>query len=243
MKIHVKSYRRLTPDLEQKLSSYRRFNVSQDYPKGLYEGTFEVGPHIFDDQLVTTCGKRIFDWADYMSINNRRLRWGHYVVNIEELDEYRRQFYKCGFCGHMETHPGWCTKCRGSEYLKPKDYPLLKLRQLTTEPDYSTQPPADVLASIKEEQAATARRKAVEWHERTLARLEQKIRDAETEREFINFAIDKGLTYQTLQNCIFYSHTGTFCFGWSTPLTDDEIAGIKDTLGLGHPYPVEFKHA
>jgi len=165
MKIQVVGYGPVTvddPDYPRHLfdTAHEHFNVWGNGGGGFHQpGTheFEVDPqHLFDDQVNTTCGVRIHDWADYMSIN-RRCRWGHYIINLEELNEYRRQFFKCGYCGHMDQTGGWCPKCRGSEYLEENHYPLLWMNALATE---KVQPevPTEILASIQEAQMDTFKR-------------------------------------------------------------------------------------
>lgn len=235
MKIIVETYRGL-----QQLAPRYHFNVWGTPYENIPAGTYEIDPkHLFDDQVNTTCGKRVHEWADYMNPARRSDRWGHYIVNYEEFREYLRGFYKCGYCGHTAAHSGWCDRCRGSEYLTPKDYPLLNLRQLTT-PYTALSVPEDVIASIEAAQHETAKRKAAQWSAQKISYLNKKIAEVVRERDFFDFAIACGLHWKMLENCIYYGHTDQFNFGWRTELTPDEATYIQDQLGQ-HDWPVTFK--
>lgn len=235
MKVHVKGFG--PTDTPPQLEGRKHFNVWGDWGKGIYDGTFEVD-YIHADQLTTKCGKRIHDWAEYMSPKSRRIRWGHYVENIDELNEYRSQFYRCGYCGDTYDHPSWCESCRGSAYLTPEVYHLLKLNRLDL-PRQHEPVPDDVLASIEEAQHQAAIRIAEQKYISKMKDLNQRIRDAEHEKVFIDEAIRRGLTWQTLDNVIFYGHTQTFCLGWRKPVTETEADAFKSLM---NDFPVEVKH-
>lgn len=226
-------------------SGHHHFNVWAEHgerklPLGTH--TYELDEkHLFDDQVNTTCGKRVHDWADYMPyVSYTKPRWGHYIENLDELNDLRRTYFKCGYCGHTDKVGGWCEKCRGSQYLTPDHFHLLKMRQLTTKPK-KHEVPKLVLKDIEEQQAATATRLAEKDLADTFKQLEQKKRNAEIEIEFRRYCISKGLNNVTLQNLIYYPHTKTFNFGWRNTLNAAQITDIKSRLGDTPDWKVDFK--
>lgn len=60
-----------------------------------------------------------------------------------------------------------------------------------------------------------------------IARLEQRKTAAQHE---INFLLECNTLGVPVDNVIYYSHTGVFCFGWRQPLTEKEIITYKELL-------------
>jgi len=239
MKIIVKYYGPGTvtdPDYPKDLPN-KHFNVWGDNrPTFEQQGTHEYevdSKHLFDDQVNTTCGKRIHDWADYMS-PNRHMRWGHYVVNIDELNKFRHQYFKCGYCGNMDQTGGWCQKCRGSEFLTPDVHHLLHMVRLGDKRE-KLPIPDDVLGTIHHDQKATDARKLKRKRLQILAEIEKK----ETDLLFHDIVIKRGLTFAQISNCIHYSHKDKFCFGWKTPVSVEEADIIAKAME-GTPFELEF---
>jgi hypothetical protein len=66
---------------------------------------------------------------------------------------------------------------------------------------------------------------------------EKALRKAQTEYEGFSWLLDRNIE---TENCIYYSHTKTFCFGWRNSLTAEVKAQLEKAL-VGFPFPVEFK--
>ena len=60
-----------------------------------------------------------------------------------------------------------------------------------------------------------------------LSKAEKAIAGAETERDGLLWLLDAGIN---IENVIFYSHTGRFCFGWRTPLSPAVESELLDLL-------------
>lgn len=228
-------------------------------------GTYDVDPsHLFNNQVNTVAtdeskGWRVFDWYEgiHYSHNGRPTprRAGHYIEageGYDALQQARREQFACGYCGARYHLPDfdWCTKCRGSQYLKPADFPLLRLRPVSEHnPDRSEQPPADVLASIGFDHAAADRKRVLAHVERFREENEEKAARRSLELRFRELCAEAGLTMRDLSNLIAYSKPKTtdlrFTFGWRDrePFTADDAERIKAALARVNAgaFDVEYK--
>jgi len=227
-------------------------------------GTYEVDTgHLFSNQLNTvdtddSKGWRVFDWYEGIHYVNGRptaRRAGHYIEvgeGYDALQQARREQFSCGYCGARYHLPDfdWCTKCRGSEYLKPEDFKLLRLRPVIEHnPRRDEEPPADVLASIGFDHAAADRKRVLAHVERFREENEEKAARRGLELRFRELCAEAGLTMRDLSNLIAYRKPKTtdlrFTFGWRDhePFTAEDAERIKAALARVHAggFDVEYK--
>ena len=253
IKVEVKRFGPITVDsaeykaLRETLKAHKRFRVWDiDGTRSIKAGVYNVETnHLFNNQSNTVEGFRIFDFADYSrDPQTQRTRYGHYIVDVSELDAARDKRAQCGYCGYSEDDATgqWCAKCRASEYLEPAQYSLLAMLPVSSKARRKIEPPTDVLADIEAKQkAATIKRVADQIETRKLA-LEQKVLDSEYEAEFITLCADRGLGRVVLDNLIYYTHTNKLTFGWRKPLSVPQRDAIRETLAdVWHLYDVAFK--
>lgn len=245
--LHVRHDRNEYEALRETLKDHKRFRVWDLDNKGEIEpGVYIVQTeHLFNNQSTTFEGVRIFDFADYSAHPDAsRVRYGHYIVDVSELDAARELRAKCGYCGHSEDGAAgqWCPKCRGSEYLKPKDYKLLQMLPVSSDQPRDIEPPMEVLDDIKQHQTTGASVRAEKAIATKIAKLEQDIINAEYEADFIRDCVARGLHTHVLENMIYYSHMNKLCFGWRNPLAQSDVDLIRAALDdVWHLYDVEFK--
>lgn len=257
MKIQVKKFGPIpvtSPEylaLKEKLqaSGHKHFQVwHEGGPGQCIEGEFEVEEkHLFSDQTNVVEGYRIHDWYDAMSYPTKFMRHGHYVENLDELNALRSQYFKCGYCGAQDKEEGWCEKCRGSEYLEPKDYPLTRKRRIT-EPtprgrDRNLEVPQSVINDIRIQQAKMSAQKIENMIKGLIESEKAKVRNQQQWIKFLEFARDQGVSWADIQNAIHYPHTASICFGWRTPMTPEKIEALtQQTQGWTGPQ-ITFKGA
>lgn len=70
-----------------------------------------------------------------------------------------------------------------------------------------------------------------------LSKYESEKRSNEIEKEGMLWLWDKGFS---LDNVIYYSHTGKFGFGWRSPLSDVVASKLLDIISE-FPFPYEIK--
>ena len=235
-------------ELRETLKDRRRFRVwDLSKNKGVKAGVYHVErKFLFGNQANTKEGFRIFDFADYSTHpDTKRTRYGHYIVNIDELDAARSIRCACGYCGNQIDNAAgeWCEKCRSSEYLEVSNYPLLQMLPVSGKRNHvAMTPPAEVIADIEAKQkAATIKRVAAKVETRKLD-LAQKVLDSEYEAEFITLCAERGLANKIIENMIYYTHTNKLTFGWPNPLAVAERDVIRETLeDVWHLYDVAFK--
>jgi hypothetical protein len=195
---------------------------------------------LFENQWNTAepHNQRVFDWYEGV-FPNTRIKAGHYLEITDDMREIRRNTHKCGYCGNFEPAPKgyvFCPKCLGSEYLKeselhltrmrPVDTPFRENRAPLTEAEAAHLAPLYVEAQIH---GTTTRDKARIKKQR--ADLEQELKDSIHQANMkyhgflwlMNHGIKTG-------NCIYYSHTDRFCFGWRKVLAGAELSALQDAL-------------
>ena len=219
--------------------------------------------HLFDNQWNATFpdGReaRLFDWflqahhgGGYRDSAPQNIRRGHYLAMTDEMRRVRAETAACGYCGKqrpMKGAPAFCPACIGSEYLKPEDFKLTRLRPVAATGDrapLSAEEQEERLAAYQEAQREGAKTRAgaklTAFRARVIAKAEKKTRDAATERDGFLWLLEHDLGGLAADNCIFYSHTGRFGFGWRAKLSDDlaaEVMGKLSDEGFPYPYDVE----
>lgn len=196
-------------------------------------------------------GLRVFDWAQDYPINfGKNIKQGHWLEQTPAMKSIRDNMLKCGYCGKMEpAQKGYvfCPHCLDSEYLERKDLHLLRLLPISS--DYKnrkelSQAELDYLLPlyVAAQSGATSER-AKARHKAKRESLEKQykkaIKTAETEYKGFNWLLDAGLN---IENCIYYSHTDRFSFGWRNPVDAEVVSAILDVISE-FPFDYEIKCA
>lgn len=198
----------------------------------------------------TENGLRLFDYV--LDIwPNADIKSGYWLEQTEEMATIRRDTLKCGYCGHMEhVSKGntFCSACLGSAYLDVKTLPLLRLlpagqsfngkRPELTEEEKAFLMPLYTEAQLK---GTGERSTAYKIKQRAdlLARRDKAIATATTEYDGFTKLLDMGVS---IENVIYYNHTGRFSFGWRQALDAEVVSAILDVISE-FPFPYEIKCA
>lgn len=198
--------------------------------------------YVFDNQWntgpvegVSDTGLRVFDWAqDYMPTGyNKKIKKGHYLDMTTEMVEVRQNRLKCGYCGKQydkrdqPTPPEFCPACRGSQYLKPEDLKLTRIEPVVR-PDRQKFAPltaeesAWLMPLYQAEQAGKGSERAVKAREELGRKIQkkykEKVEEASAEYTGMQWLFEHGCSLRLMENCIYYSHTQVFTFGWREKL-------------------------
>lgn len=205
--------------------------------------------HIFNNQWNTADGRRVFDW--YEEYRRDHIKRGHWVEITPEMAQARRDTLKCGYCAkhygpHHEPAPGpFCVACLDSEYLKPEDIHLLRLlpviepqpeRAALTEDERAALMPEYIRRQTTGDDSR-AKKKRDKQRADVLAKYEKETVNATTERDGMLWLWDHGVS---LDNVIYYDHSGKFSFGWRSPLSPEVKSALLDLL-CEFPFDYEFK--
>lgn len=210
--------------------------------------------HLFGDQWntqadeYTTTGFRVHNWyEDYIALERSGIHKGHYLVINQDMIDLLAKSYRCYYCGaqyYGEGNKGlFCSKCLGSEYLKVKDFPLLRLSLLSITrmredfPALTDEEMAEMMPLYVERQTAANEEKAKKILAETRDKHIAKMASATMEYQGFIWLLDKGID---TRNIIFYSHTKKFNIGWMHPLEDSVKAKILELLSE-FPYEYEFE--
>ena len=114
-----------------------------------------------------------------------------------------------------------------------------KLTELCGEmrPDVDDLPENDFYRSFLEAKKAAELNKLKQQHTDKITSLKRKIEYAQIELTGFEWLINHHIDYD---NCIYYDHTGRFCFGWRNALTKKEKAELAESL-REFPFPYDFK--
>lgn len=197
---------------------------------------------------VSDKGLRVFDWAqDYMRDHQAHIKQGHWLEQTAEMREIRRNTHHCRYCGKMEpAQKGYvfCPHCLDSEYLKESDLFLTRMMAIDDRSDPAPLTEAErgyLLPLFRDAQlhGTSERGKARIAKKRRdiVAKRDKAINSANTEYHGFLWLMDHGLS---VDNVIYYDHTGKFSFGWRKPLTDDEHRALESLL-VGFAWPYEIK--
>lgn len=225
--------------------------------------------HVFGNQWNESGegGRRLFDWYEEYEPRGWRsgVKRGHWLEVTPEMSEARRLTLKCRYCGHQygpyhdplpepAPVPGevmFCARCLDSEHLKPDDLKLLRLSSVAAQE-------ADGKGSVAElsesERAwlmpryvarqttgsdSRAKRARDRQRERVLEKFDEETAAATAERDGMLWLWNRGLS---LDNVIYYSHTGKFSFGWRSPVSAEVEAELLKVVSE-FPFPYEIKTA
>jgi hypothetical protein len=213
---------------------------------------------IFDNQWNTAPvesrsdkGLRVFDWAQDACLPNRFIKRGHYLIQTDAMAEIRRNIHKCGYCGnHEPAAKGYtfCPKCLDSEYLSEDQLHLTRMmaagvsfsgeRAELSEAEKAHLMPLYVHAQTAATGSRAAARTAKQRAD-TVAELEKSTNEATTKHDGFIWLMDNGVY---IDNCIYYSHTNKFCFGWKQPVSDAVKSALLDIISE-FPFAYEIKCA
>lgn len=212
---------------------------------------------IFDNQWntapiegVSDSGLRVFDWAQDYPINFRKgIKRGHYLDLTDEMTAIRRDTHKCGYCGHYEHVSAgveFCPACIGSEYLKPSDLYLTRMRAVADD-SKERKPLTDaeramLLPKYKEAQlhgnTERDKKRIAAKRESIKADRDKAIKKAETEFAGLTWLMDHGIK---TDNVIYYSHTDRWCFGWrDNGLAPELVDALLDVVSE-FPFAYDIK--
>lgn len=219
--------------------------------------------HLFDNQWNTApiagdtikTGRRVFDWAedalfDHYGRENNHSKRGHYLDQTDAMREIRRNTNACGYCGKQEPAAKgsvFCPLCIGSEYLKATELRLLRMlpveQHMPKRAELSEAEKAHLLPLYREAQlygnTERDKKRLATTRQRIIDKAAKETHDAAIEREGFLWLLDR-LGARAVDNCIFYSHTGRFCFGWRSPV-DDEVRGELLDIISEFPFPYDIK--
>jgi len=202
---------------------------------------------LFSNQWNTACGKRVFDWYEAIYPNNK-VKQGHWLEITEEMREIRRNTLVCGYCGHYKAAAQgyiFCVDCLDSPYLKETDLCLLRLkpvdqhlpyREELTKTESAWLMPQYVDRQTKGNNSRAVQAKA-EKREEIKVKYNKAIRTAKTEFNGYNWLMGNGVN---IENCIYYSHTDKFSFGWRNPVSQEVKSKLLDIL-TEFPFDYEIK--
>lgn len=204
--------------------------------------------HIFNNQWNGN-GHRVFDWCeDYVpSHMNQRIKKGHYLAQVPEMESIRNHV-ACGYCGAYsiaENEGHFCKSCIDSQYLKKDDLKLLRLRkvsdgrgnflELSKEDEAFLMP---IFTKAKIYGVNKRGKKRIAEKKRSLkSQARKRIKNARIERDGMLWLIKQGIS---LENVIYYAHTGVFSFGWRHGLSDEESTALQSCMDA-FSFPWEIK--
>lgn len=193
--------------------------------------------------------RRLFDWyLEYLS--NSSQKRGHWLEITAEMTAARSETKKCGYCGkhygpYHEPAPGeFCTACLDSAYLKEGELHLLRLLPLVGLQDrgkLTSSERAALLPLYVERQTTGADSRAKQRRDKQRADVVKEYAsdsaNIKAEHDGKLWLWEKGFD---LENVIYYNHTGKFCFGWRSPLSDSVVSKLLDVISE-FPFPYEIK--
>lgn len=197
-------------------------------------------------------GYRVFGWYEYI-FPNGKIKEGYYLVKSDELSAALDAQRICGHCGYRtEDEIDFCPSCLGSKYLKEEKLHLTQMlpvsRSNEKRPKLSGKTLAKRSDAFREAQAEQAEKDRAQQAERRLT-LAQKLED-EFQPAVDSYAAE--LRKKTdakiyvlrqgydLDNLIYYSHTGRFCWGWRNSIPEEAAEELKVKL-KDFPGLLDFK--
>lgn len=199
--------------------------------------------HLFSNQWNSACGFRVFDWYEGI-YPNPLIKAGHYLEITDEMREIRRNTNKCGYCGKQESAAKghvFCPHCLGSKYLERANLHLLRMlpieQHLPKRPKLTVAETSHLVPLYVEAQTKTRNARAAELRVSLVHDRDEAIATAQTECDGKLWMLDNGLS---IENVIYYAHTGWWCFGWRKPLSTEEAAEVRGAL-RAFPYYYDIK--
>jgi len=104
-------------------------------------------------------------------------------------------------------------------------------------PEVDTIPDNDAYTNLLLLKKEKAKQDLKKRHADALLKIEKDIENSKIELAAFQWLIEHDIE---IENCIYYNHTGMFCFGWREKLTDKEKMELTNKLA-GFPYTYDFK--
>lgn len=210
---------------------------------------------LFQNQWNTDKG-RLFDWYEEAVFCNGKqknnIKRGHYLDITPEMVAIRRNTLKCCYTGNQfffdADKDGEAPKFNlqssalGNCYLKESELHLVRLKQVCDDssPAPLTKEERDFLLPLyikaqskRVESAKPELRKAI------LDDYEKELATITTERDGKLWLLDHGVNDE---NCIYYSHTRRFCFGWRSAYPKSAVPALLECLKR-FPFEYDVKSA
>jgi len=231
------------------------FHRDQIKPLDGKEVTLEI-EFLFDNQWNTgptetsETGIRVFDWYCHYPIERGTLRYGHYLEQTEEMKSIRENTLVCGWCGAMHPKDGapiFCDKCLDGVHLEENRLNLLRLVPVSQKWGFEYPPLTDeektkLLPEYVKRQTTGNDSRNAQKLKRQRQEVENKCKsrqgNAQIERDGLIWLLDHEIS---IDNCIYYNHTGRFCFGWRTALGPEIKKALLEKLGSEFPFDYDIK--
>lgn len=200
--------------------------------------------NIWENQWNTTCGFRVFDWYEDVMHNIPNIKRGYYLDVTSEMKHLRKELLRCGYCGHTVITPqSFCTSCIDSTYLEASDLKLLRMMPVSSSApreELSEEELAMLTEEFNKAQVKAIHRKYTDdesfrQHKEEEKIFRESVEKAEGRLTGFNFLLENNISQE---NCIYYDHTGVFCFGWKHPLPDVAADYLEDLL---EDFPAKYE--
>lgn len=250
IEIEIKNYPKETPELIKtfKELGLQKFDSLAFQFKNIPEGTYNIETDfLFSNQYNTVEGLRIFEKSSCLSMGGKtQIKLNGYYISkgIEKVREIQKRQKVCGYCGkrYNDSNQIFCNKCLGSEYLEEKYLKLLRLYPVYPDmqfqfPELTESEKAELLPAYVSEQTKSLKIRNVEKLNRLREKYDKTLKSAQDEYNGFMWLMDHDIN---TENCIYYEHTGIFCFGWRKPIGDSVKTELQNKL-KEFPYRHEFK--
>lgn len=205
--------------------------------------------HLFGNQWNSVEAGRVFDWYEGINVNNRLLKFGHWLEITPEMEAVRRETFACGYTGKQFSRAeadalgGFNVTPGGLRGFALKESELHLLRLLPIWPEADRRQPLTAAERerllplyIQERERVDAEAREKQRAE-VLTEFDAEQAKAIAERDGKLWLLDRGIR---LENVIFYSHTGRFSFGWREPYGPNAAASLAKSLE-GFPFAFDIK--
>lgn len=188
---------------------------------------------LFSNQLNASEGLRLFFWHEYR-YENPKIKEGYYLELTEEFFNLLNKTVRCGYCGKQYINKkGFCTACLNSEYLTKDQLFLLRLKPICDESNrqqLTEEEKSDIMPLYNRGQFEGKNSRAQIEFRNLKKRYQEDRKKANIEYKGFNWLLNNKVDLQYIKNCIYYSHTGIFTFGWREPLSFDNEQTLKGQL-------------
>jgi len=235
-----------TPGRGHKMHAIKPPGEARDYDPGEIELETEF---LFENQWNANIG-RVFDWWEEYVVNRPLIKRGHYLEITPEMVAIRRDTLKCGYTGQQFPAADFADKPKfntthqalGNCFLKESELHLVRLLPVSDEFTGKREPLTDaerdwLLPLYVAAQSKTQGEKRAKQIEEVKRKHDKEAALALTERDGMLWLLEHGVN---IENCIFYDHTNTFCFGWRSPYGANAEQALQEAIN-GFPYQYEIK--
>ncbi len=200
--------------------------------------------HLFSNQFNTVDGLRIFLWSEAI-FPNKNIKEGYYLTGTSDLMDLVNARLSCGYTGQQFTDSEllgtFNLDALSSQHLTEDCIHLLRIAPITqsNRKELTVEEMEYILPLYTDAQihGTNARSVARKSKHRTdlLAKRDKDIQDANEEYDGFIWLLDRGIN---TNNCIFYSHTGMFGFGWREAMSEQLEEKLREKLA---DFPFQYK--